>query len=52
MWSSTGGDVPERGTQTAQQLLAGVRRCDAASGARQQPHPNAFFKAAYRMTQR
>ena len=52
MWSSTRRDIPQRGTQPAEQLLAGIGRRNAASGARQEPHADAFFKAAYRMAQR
>ena len=39
-------------TQAADQLIAGVGWRNAASGARQEPHANAFFEAAHGMTQR
>jgi len=44
--------VNQSGTQTADQLLAGVGWRHAACGTRQESYTKAFFKAANRMAQR
>jgi len=40
------GNSPRGGRRRASKLLAGVSRGDRGACARQEPHTNAFFKAA------